>query len=93
MLPDWALHHLARPEQLVILEVMEQGGAQHTEVEYLMAGSAEVKSTRGTPLRALNNVYDGSLDVDVAAEGINKRRVRCYVLLHKREHEEHGRCG
>ena len=93
MLPDRALHHLARPEQLVILEVVEQGGAQHTEVEYLMAGSAEVKSAGGAPLRALNNVYDRSLDVDVAAEGVNKRRMWRYILLHKREHEEHGRRG
>ena len=91
MLPDRALHHLAGPEQLVILEVVEQGGGQHAEMEYLMAGSAEVKPARGAPLRALDNVYDGSLDVDVATEGVDKGRVRRYVLLHKREHEEHRR--
>ena len=67
MLPERAFHHLSRPEQLVIFEVVEQGGAEHTEVEYLMTSSAEVKAAWSAPFWALNHVYDRSLNVDIAA--------------------------
>ena len=67
MLPDGTLHHLPTPEQLVVFWVVEKGTCEDTEVEYLVAGPAEIESSRWTPLRDFEHIDYRPLDVDVAS--------------------------
>ena len=71
---------------------MQEGCAKDAKVEYLVASSTEVKLARWTPLGAPDHVNDGSLDVDIAADGVHRTRVRSDVGVHEREHYEHRPC-